>query len=498
MSKDEFLVLRKTLTEYLDKSFIRVSNSPAAAPVFFVKKLGGGLRFCVDYRSLNRITKKDRYLLPLIYETFRNIGKAKLYTKLDVRTSFHKIRITERDEWMTAFKTRYGLFERLVIPFGLTNAFNIFQRYINWAFRIFLNEFCSVYVDDILIYIDGSRTEHQKQVKKVLKRLREAGLQLDVNKCEFEMKTTKYLGFIIEVKKGITMDPAKIETIIKWEAPKTVKGVQGFLGFANFYRKFIKDFSQLVMPLTNLVKKDTKFDWSDATNEAFSKLKQIFVTVPLLIQFDNTRETVLETNVSTWCIGSTLSQYIDGIFRLCAYYFKKNSPAECNYEIYDKKMLTIIRCLEEWDAELRSVKFEIRTDHKNLEYFMTVKKLTERQIRWSLILFKYDFVINYITGKSNERADAFSKREQDVPEAGDDKLEYKMAQLLKPGMLNFEPRANERPELDQLETLNPIEIQPVVTGESGVESQPIFTEEPESELENLWATARSNDDVVMG
>ena len=127
-----------------------------------------------------------------------------------------------------------------------------------------------------------------------------------------------------------------------------------------------------MMFLTNLVKNN---------DEVFSKLKQIFVTVLLLIQFNNTRETVLETNVSIWCIGGTLSQYIDGIFRPCAYYFKKNSPAECNYEIYDKEMLAIIRCLEEWDAELRSVKFEIRTDHKNLEYFMTVKKLTERQMK---------------------------------------------------------------------------------------------------------------------
>ena len=270
MSKDELLVLRKTLTEYLDKSFIRVSNSLAAAPVLFVKKPGGGLRFCVNYRGLNRITKKDRYPLPSIYETLRSIGKAKWYTKLDVRAAFHKIRITEGDEWMTAFRTRYGFFEWLVTPFGLANAPSTFQRYINWALRDFLDEFCSAYVDDILIYIDGSRTEHQKQVKKILERLREAGLQLDVSKCEFEVKTTKYLGFIIEVNKGIAMDPVKIETITKWEAPKTVKGVQGFLGFANFYRKFIKNFSQLVMPLTNLIKKDTKFDWSEATNEAFS------------------------------------------------------------------------------------------------------------------------------------------------------------------------------------------------------------------------------------
>ena len=258
MSKDELLVLRKTLTEHLDKSFIRVSNSPAAAPVLFVKKPGGGLRFCVDYRGLNRITKKDRYPLPLIYETLRNIGKAKWYTKFDVRTAFHKIKIAEKDEWMIAFRTRYGFFEWLVTPFGLANAFNTFQKYINWALKDFLNEFCSAYIDDILIYIDGSRTEHQKQIKKILKRLREAGLQLDVSKCEFEVKTTKYLGFIIEVNKSIAMDPAKVETIVKWEAPRTVKGVQGFLGFANFYRKFIKNFSQLVMPLTNLMKKKTR------------------------------------------------------------------------------------------------------------------------------------------------------------------------------------------------------------------------------------------------
>ena len=169
-----------------------------------------------------------------------------------------------------------------------------------------------------------NRIEHQKQVKKVPERMREAELQLDVSKCEFEGKTTEYLSFIIEVNKSIIMDPAKIEIIIKWEALKTVKEVQRFLGFVNFYRKFVKNFSQLVMLLTNFMrKKNTKFDWSRTTNEVFSKLKQIFVTVPLLIQFDNTRETVLETNVSIWCIGGILFQYIDGIFRFCVYYFKK-------------------------------------------------------------------------------------------------------------------------------------------------------------------------------
>ena len=176
MSREELLVLRKTLTELLDKGFIRVSNSPAAAPVLFVKKPSGGLRFCVDYRNLNRLTKKDRYPLPLIYETLRNIGKAKWFTKLDVIVAFHKIRINQGDEWMTAFRTRYGLFEWMVTPFGLANAPSTFQKYINWALRDYLDEFCSAYVDDILIYSSGSRKEHREHVRKVLLRMREAGL----------------------------------------------------------------------------------------------------------------------------------------------------------------------------------------------------------------------------------------------------------------------------------------------------------------------------------
>ena len=225
MSREELLVLRKTLTELLDKEFIRVSNSLAAAPVLFVRKPGGGLRFCVDYRGLNKITRKDRYPLPLIYETLRNIGRAKWYTKLDVIAAFHKIRIAEGNEWMTAFRTRYGLFEWLVTPFGLANAPSTFQKYINWTLRDYLDDFCSAYVDDILIYSEGSKAEHQSHVRKVLQRLREAGLQIDINKCEFEVKSTKYLGFIVEAEKGVRMDPAKIEAIVQWRAPKSVKGV---------------------------------------------------------------------------------------------------------------------------------------------------------------------------------------------------------------------------------------------------------------------------------
>jgi Reverse transcriptase (RNA-dependent DNA polymerase)/RNase H-like domain found in reverse transcriptase/Integrase zinc binding domain/Chromo (CHRromatin Organisation MOdifier) domain len=434
MSHDELLVLRKTLTEHLDKGFIRVSNSPAAAPVLFVRKPGGGLRFCVDYRALNKITRKDRYPLPLIHETLQRAGKAKWYTKLDVSQAFHRIRIAEGDEWKTAFRTRYGLYEWLVTPFGLANAPSTFQRYINWTLREYLDDFCSAYVDDVLIFSDKSVEEHEELVQKTLAKLRDAGLFLDIDKCEFSVKRTKYLGFILDVEKGVEMDPEKVKAILDWEPPKTVKAVRSFLGFANFYRTFIKDYSDTVRPLTELTHKERTFTWSDECQTVFEKLKQMFTTAPALVRFDTERQTVMETDSSGWCIGGALMQYDDdGLLRPCAFFSKKNAPAECNYEIYDKEMLAIVRCLEAWDPELRSVKsFEIRTDHKNLQYFTTVQKLTERQMRWSLILSRYNFIITYIQGKDNVQADALSRRPQDMPDDdADERLDYRTMQLLR-------------------------------------------------------------------
>jgi hypothetical protein len=515
MSREELLVLRKTLTELLDKNFIRVSNSPAAAPVLFVKKPGGGLRFCVDYRGLNKVTRKDRYPLPLIRETLHNLGKAKWFTKLDVVAAFHKIRVQKGDEWKTAFRTRYGLFEWLVTPFGLANAPSTFQRYINWALKDYLDEFCSAYVDDILIYTDGTKEDHEAHVKKVLTKLQQAGLQLDIDKCEFGVTKTKYLGFIIEANKGIQMDPAKVEAIVGWEAPGSVKATQSFLGFANFYRQFIEGYSAIAAPLTTLTKKDQAFQWTEEAETAFTRLKELFIKAPVLSQFDSERRTILETDASGWSIGGALMQFDDdGILRPCAFYSKKNAPAECNYEIYDKEMLAIIRCLEEWDGELRSVKeFEIRTDHKNLEYFMTAKKLTERQMRWSLILSRYNFIISYIPGKQNERADALSRREQDSPKgAEDDRLQHRMVQLLKPEtirklkgstMVASAKSSHHKPVQLAEQEQQPL-VEPLQRTEEAMEAMPLAEEEllagdeMPTEDETLWTQGKDQDITYRG
>jgi transposase InsO family protein len=422
MSREELLVLRKTLTELSDKNFIRVSKSPAGAPVLFVRKPGGGLRFCVDYRGLNAITRKDRYPLPLVTETLRILNGAKWFTKLDVRAAFHKIRIAEGEEWKTAFRTRYGLFEWQVCPFGLSGSPATFQRYINWTLREHLDEFCSAYVDDILIFSSESLEDHQTKVQTVLSKLLEAGLQLDIDKCEFEKQKVKYLGFILEAGKGISMDPAKVEAIQAWQTPTSTKAVRSFVGFANYYRDFIDGFTNVVLPLTKLTGKDVPFKWSEQCEESFRNLKKAFVSAPLLAQFDPDKETNVECDASKWSSGGVLSQYQpDGSLKPCAYYSKKHSPPECNYEIHDKEMLAIVRCLEEWDAELRSTKhFTILTDHKNLLHFQKARMLSERQMRWWDFLSRFSYTLQYRPGKLAEKPDALSRREQDLPQDDDD------------------------------------------------------------------------------
>lgn len=207
MSLDELRVLRKFLDDNLAKGFIRPSSSPAASPVLFAKKPGGGLRFCVDYRALNALTIKNRYPLPLLRETLARLSKAKYYTKLDVIGAFNRIRMAEGDEWLTAFNTRYGLFESLVMPFGLCNAPATFQARINEVLHEYLDVFCTAYIDDVLIFSD-SLEEHREHVQKILEKLGAAGLQLDIKKCAFEVTEVTYLGMIISTD-GVRMDPKK-------------------------------------------------------------------------------------------------------------------------------------------------------------------------------------------------------------------------------------------------------------------------------------------------
>ncbi|XP_044724606.1 reverse transcriptase (RNA-dependent DNA polymerase) domain-containing protein [Hirsutella rhossiliensis] len=404
----------------------REELSAAAAPVLFVRKPNGGLRFCCDYRALN------------------NLAKAKWFTKLDVVAAFHKIRMAPGHEGKTAFRTRFGLYEWLVCPFGLSGAPASFQRYMNSVLREWLDDFVTAYLDDVLIYSSGSKADHEAKVRRVLQALADAGLHLDPAKCEFSVQEVKYLGFIVNAGKGIACDPEKQRAIREWEAPTTVKGVRSFLGFANYYRIFIPDYAKITQSLDALLKKGTAFHWGRAENEAFQELKRRFCESPVLKQWDPSLPTFLETDCSGYALGGVLSQEgPDGRRHACAFFSKRLSPAEYNYPIHDKEMLAIMRCLDNWNAELRSCgPFTILTDHRNLEYFMTRQKLTERQSRWAAELSQFDFKLEYRPGSEAVVPDALSRREQDKPQGIDDEREQgRMIQLIPDSAIPSSTRA---------------------------------------------------------
>ena len=380
-----------------------------------MKKPSGGLRFCVDYRKLNAITKKDRYPLPLIDETLARLDKSQIFTKLDIRQAFHRIRMNADSEELTTFRTRYGAYKYKVLPFGLTNGPATYQRYMNDVLFEFLDVFCTVYLDDILIYSEDP-SQHIDHVKQVLKRLQEAGLQADIKKCEFGVTKTRYLGFIVKTD-GICVDPDKIETIKDWKPPTNVKQIQSFLGFCNFYRRFIRNFGVIARPLNQLTHKNKEFVFTEQCLAAFNELKSRLIEAPVLIHFNPSRKSRIETDASDGVIAAVFSQQgDDNEWHPVAFFSKTMAPAELNYQIHDKEMLAIVRSLSHWRAELQGSphKIEIYTDHRALEYFMTTKALNSRQARWAELLAEYDFIIKYRAGRANAAADALSRREQDV------------------------------------------------------------------------------------
>jgi hypothetical protein len=280
LDENRLRTLRAYLETNLQRGWIRESTSPAGAPIHFVQKKDRGLRLCVDYQGLNAITVKDRMPLPLIGEALDRLANAKIYTKLDVKDAYHNLRIAEGDEWKTAFRTKYGLYEYLVMPFGLTNVPASFQRWMNEILSDYLDVFCIAYLDDILIYSDDLE-QHCRHVKMILRRVEEVGLTLKASKCEFHTNKTEYLGYIISPT-GIEMDPEKVRAVAEWKEPTNMTGVQSFLGFANFYRRFIRDFSKITALLTRLIRKDTPWGWNDDTQVAFEELKRAMLSEPIL------------------------------------------------------------------------------------------------------------------------------------------------------------------------------------------------------------------------
>ena len=405
----ELQELSTQLQELLDKGFIRPSSSPWGAPVLFVKKKDGTFRMCIDYRELNKVTIKNRYPLPRIDDLFDQLQGSSYYSKIDLRSGYHQMRVREEDIPKTAFRTRYGHYEFSVMPFGMTNAPAVFMDLMNRVCKPYLDKFVIVFIDDILIY-SKTEEEHREHLRTILELLKAEQLYAKFSKCEFWIREVQFLGHIVN-EKGIHVDPSKIESIKNWVAPKTPSEVRQFLGLAGYYRRFIEGFSKISQPLTSLTRKETKYNWGEAQESAFQLLKQKLCSAPILSLPEGIEDFVVYCDASKQGLGCVLMQRE----KVIAYASRQLKEHEKNYTTHDLELGAVIFALKIWRHYLYGTKCTIFTDHKSLQHIFEQKELNMRQRRWVELLNDYDCAIKYHPGKANVVADALSRKETAKP-----------------------------------------------------------------------------------
>nr|GEW89709.1 putative reverse transcriptase domain-containing protein [Tanacetum cinerariifolium] len=369
--------LSTQLQELSDRGFIRPSSSPRGAPVLFVKKKDGSFRMCIDYRKLNKLTVKNRYPLSRINDLFDQLQGSIVYSKIDLRSGYHQLRVREEDIPNTAFKTRNGHYEFQVMSFGLTNAPVVFMDLMNRVCKPYLDRFMIIFIDDILIY-SKNRKEHEEYLKLILKLLKEEELYAKFSKCEFWLSKVKFLGHVID-SEGIHVDPAKIKAIKDWESPKTSTEIRQFLGLAGYYRRFIEGFSKIARPMTKLTQKSVKFVWGEKAEAAFQLLKKKLCSALILALPEGSENFVV---------------YCDALH---------------------KELGVVVFALKMWRHYLYGTKCVVLTDHKSLQHILDQKVLNMRQRRWLELLSDYDCMIRYHPGKVNVVADALSRKERSKP-----------------------------------------------------------------------------------
>jgi hypothetical protein len=346
MPPNELAELKIQLQDLLDKGFICPSASPWGCPALFVKKKDNSLRLCVDYRPRNMVTIKNKYPLPRIDILFDQLAGAKVFSKIDLRSGYHQIKIKPSDIPKMAFSTRYGLYEYLVMSFGLTNAPAYFMYLMNSVFMPELDKFVMVFIDDILIY-SKTEEEHTNHVRVVLQWLRDHRLYDKFSKCEFWLDSVKFLGHTIS-SEGISVDPTKVQEVMDWKPPTSVHQIHNFLGLAGYYRRFIPDFSKIAKPMTELLKKEVKFHWDDKCEEAFHKLRKLLTTAPVLAQPDCTKPFDVYCDAS----GTRLDCVLMQNNRVIAYASRALRNHEQNYPTHDLELAAVIHALKIWRHHL--------------------------------------------------------------------------------------------------------------------------------------------------
>jgi hypothetical protein len=423
LNPTEHEACRSFVDKHLATGKIQPSKSPQASPFFFVPKKDGTVRPCQDYRYVNSHIIKNAYPLPLISDLVDRLRGSRTFTKMDIRWGYNNVLIRPEDRWKAAFITPFGLFKPTVMFFGLCNSPATFQALMDHLFGDFIAEgWLIIYMDDLLIHSAGNEV-HQERTEKVLQRLQDNHLYLKLEKCAFAVPEVEYLGMVI-MEGHVAMDPTKLTAIDEWQPQNSVKGVRSFIGFCNFSRRFIPDFSNIACPLHDFTRKNTRWDWTPACEDAFLTIKDAFTRQLVLSMPDISTPFFVMSDASLSVTGAMLMQKdSNGDLHPCAYLSKTLSSAEWNYDIYDCELLAVIHALEEWRHYLLGTAHVVTvlTDHKNLTYFRQPHKLSRRQARWNLFLQDFDLHFSHTPRTQMGPADALSCR--DNVDTADDNVE---------------------------------------------------------------------------
>jgi hypothetical protein len=416
-SEKDAAVMKEYVEAGLKSGILRPSTSPYGSMALIVKKKDGTPRVVIDYRALNEVTVKNKYPLPLMDELFDRTQGAQFFTSIDLRNGFHQIAIPEGDREKTAFRTRFGHFEYTVLPMGLCNAPGTFMQLMNQTFADMLDKCVLCFLDDILIF---SRTaeEHAQHLRTVLTRLREQQLYVKMSKCAFMQREVAFLGHRIGAD-GLRVAPDKISAVQQWPVPKNVSDVRSFLGLANFYRRFVKDYSRIALPLTELTRESTAaWKWGAEQQAAFEALKAALCSPPVLLVPDQSKPFVLNTDACKFAIGATLQQDHGNGLQPVAFFSAKMSDAERNYDVREQEFMALFKACMHWRHYLHGTQpFTLLTDHDSLKYHKTMPNLSGRLARWIEKMAEFDYNLQHIPGKDNVVADALSRR-SDLAVAG--------------------------------------------------------------------------------
>ena len=400
--------VHKALHDMLEKKIVSPSNSPWSSPIVLVRKKDGSLRFCIDYRKLNAVTRKDAYPLPRIDETLDTLAGSRWFSTLDLLSGYWQVEIAEDDKEKTAFCVPDGLYQFNVMPFGLCNAPATFQRLMDTVLAGLHWDRCLVYLDDIII-LGKTFEEHLAALSHVLGRLEQSGLKLKPSKCHLCQAQVNYLGHIVS-EKGIAADPAKTTKIATWPTPSTTREVQQFMGLANYYRRFIQDFATVARPLHRLTEKGRLFQWTPDCKDAFEKLKKLLVSAPILAFPDFSKSFILDTDASATGLGAVLSQLgDDGKEHVIAYGSRTLSKSERQYCVTRRELLAVVEFLQHFRPYLLGRQFALRTDHGSLTWLRNFREPEGQMARWLERLQEYDFTITHRPGKAHSNADALSR-----------------------------------------------------------------------------------------